>query len=169
MTDHARALTIEMEAAKALLANIKDIIGDDEEAAADAVEGETDLRETIHAAIRRVGELEALADGLKAYGETIAKRQHRLSETAKRIRTAICSAMETGSIKSLELDIATATCKPVPPSVIINEEAQVPSKFWKPQPPKLDKAAVLKALKEKEDVPGARLSNGGQTVSLKFS
>jgi hypothetical protein len=166
--DVSRQLHIQMEAAQALLANIKDIIGDDEEMAADAVEGETRLLDVIRDAIIRVGELEAMVEGLKLHSETLAKRKHRLEEQASRIRTAICSAMEVGSIKKLELDVATATQKPVPPKAEVTDEAAVPSRFWKPQPPKLDKKAVLDALKAKEEVPGCVLSNGGTTVSIRF-
>jgi Siphovirus Gp157 len=50
---------------------------------------------------------------------------------------------------------------------LILDEAILPAKFWKAQDPKLDKKAVLDALKAKEDVPGASLSNGGETISIR--
>lgn len=163
-----RALSIEADAARALLANIKDIIGDDEEAAADAVEGETGLVEAIRDAVARVGELESLAEGLKAHTDTLYKRRKRLEEQAERIRSAVASAMEAGALKKLELDVATVSRKPVPPKATISNEADIPSKFWKPQAPKLDLKAVLDALKAKEDVPGASLSNGSETLAVRF-
>ena len=46
-------------------------------------------------------------------------------------------------------------------------EALIPAKFWKPQDPKLDRAAVAEALKAGETVPGASLSNGGLSLSIR--
>jgi hypothetical protein len=67
------------------------------------------------------------------------------------------------------LSIATLTRKPVPPKVQILDEAAIPSQFWKRADPALDKKAIGDALKAKQDVPGATLSNGGETISLRWS
>jgi len=53
----AHSLHQEIEAARVLLANIKDILGDDAQARADAVEGETDLRAAIESGMARVAEI----------------------------------------------------------------------------------------------------------------
>ncbi|MGE0857439.1 MAG: siphovirus Gp157 family protein [Hyphomicrobiaceae bacterium] len=45
--------------------------------------------------------------------------------------------------------------------------SRIPSEFWKPQPPRLDKKVVLDALKAGAVVPGAELSNGGETLSMR--
>jgi hypothetical protein len=54
------------------------------------------------------------------------------------------------------------------PKAIILNEADIPSKFWKAQDPKLDRKAVLDALKAKEAVAGAELSNGGETIQIRW-
>ena len=68
--------------------------------------------------------------------------------------------MGQAEMRKMELPQATISLRAVPPKAEITDEALVPSKFWKAQDPKLDKKAVLDALKGKEDVPGASLSNG---------
>lgn len=160
-------LNAQAEAARTLLLNIRDVIGDDEEAAADAIEGETDLHEAIAGAVLRISDLEAHEDAIASIIKTLGERKSRFASQADRIRTAICVAMGVAGIKKLELAQATISRRAVPPSAVFTNEADVPSRFWKPQDPKLDRKAVLDALKAKEVVPGATLSNGSETISIK--
>jgi hypothetical protein len=169
MSDHKRSLEIEAEAARGLMLNIRAVIGDDEEAVHDAIEGETNLIETIGSAVDRVAELEAHADALKARIDDLKARKERLSNQAEHIRTALVVAMGVADLKKLELPQATISRRPTPVTVSLINEADIPSRFWKPADPKLDKKAVLEALKAKEVVPGATLSNGCETVSIRFS
>ena len=52
---------------------------------------------------------------------------------------------------------------------MVTDEAAVPEPFWRPQPPKLDRRALAEALKTGQSIPGATLSNGGTTLSLKVT
>lgn len=167
MSDTLHALHVETEAAKALLANLRDIIGDDDQAQADAVEGETSLLEAIEAGLTRLFELNELHSGIAALIASLKDRGERFERQRDSIRTAICAAMEAGNIKKHEFPLATISLRSVPPKAEIIDESAIPAKFWKAQDPKLDKKSVLDALKAKEAVPGAVLSNGGLTVSIK--
>jgi acyl transferase domain-containing protein len=158
----------QIEAARTLLANFRDILGDDEQAIADTVEGETNLHQAIERGIARIAEIEAMEGGLAKMQETLKSRCDRLKQQRENLRTSLAVAMEVAALKRLETALATITLKPVPAKVEITDEAAIPSKYWKPQEPKLDKKSVLDALKNKEDVPGAVLSNGGAVVSLLF-
>lgn len=167
MSNEARSLQIQGEAAAALLANIRDVIGDDEEMALVAVEGETGLIEAISAAVDRIAELNAHCEALEIKGKALSERRSRFENQAERIRAAIFVAMGQAELRKLELPQATLSVRSVAPKAEITDEALLPSKFWKPQEPKLDKKAVLDALKAKEDVPGAVLSNGSETLAIK--
>jgi len=169
MSNTLNALRQETEAARALLANLQDILGDDEQAQADAVEGETSLHEVMASATKRIMELDVMLFGIEAAREALFARAGRLKLQQGNIRTALCVAMEAANVKKLELPVATVSLRAVPPKAEITDESAVPSKFWKPQDPKLDRKAVLDALKAKEPVPGAILSNGGMTISIKAS
>ena len=164
----ARCLDIEAEAARVLLANINDIVRDDEDAAHDAVEGETSLFEVIQSAVDRIGELEALSEATKARQDALKARRDRFDRQAENLRTALHSALGAANLKKVELPLATISCRPVPAKAIVSSEADIPAQFWKAQPPKIDLKGITEALKAKADVPGASLSNGGETVSIRF-
>lgn len=167
MSNISREIQIQGEAARCLLANIRDVIGDDEEMIATAVEGETSLIEAISAAVDRIEELKAHREAIETRVKDLGDRRDRFEDQESRIKAAIHVAMAQAELPKLELPQATISLRAVPPKAEITDEALVPSKFWKPQDPKLDKKAVLDALKAKEAVPGAVLSNGGQTISIR--
>lgn len=168
MTDVIRELSIEMEVARSLLANLRDVIADDEQAMADAVEGETNLREAIARAVERLGDIEAYTEAISARQKDLAERKSRLDRQGAMIRAALASAIASVDWKRVELPEATLTLKAGPPSVIVTEEADIPADFWKSQPPKLDRKSLFDALKERA-VPGATLSNGGTSLQIRRS
>ncbi len=167
MTSITKDLSIEAEAARSLLANIRDVIGDDEQAAADAIEGETNLREAISSAVDRLAEIDGMASVVRSREQSLRERRDRLERQAEHIRTAIVAAMGHAEMKKLELPQATITLKAVPAKAVAVNEADIPSEFWKRSDPKLDMRAVLAALKQ-GPVPGATLSNGGETVQIRW-
>lgn len=161
-------LHVQIEAARVLLANFRDILGDDEQAVADMVEGQTNLPEAMTRAVTRIVELEAMEAGLGLMMERLKGRCDRLKQQRETLRTAMAVAMEIGAMKRHETALATITLKPVAAKVEIIDEAAIPSKFWKSQEPRLDRKAVLDALKDKQEVPGATLSNGGAVVQITY-
>ena len=167
MNEIVRKIEIEAEAARSLLANIRDVIGDDEDMALTAIEGETGLTEMIGGAVSRIQELEAFEAAIAEQVKALNERKSRFARQSEHIRQAILVAMGHVDMKKLELPHATVTRKPVPPKAEITSEADIPSKFWKPADPKLDRKALLEALKDKEVVPGAALSNGGETIMIR--
>ncbi|MBK8255647.1 MAG: siphovirus Gp157 family protein [Polyangiaceae bacterium] len=167
MSDVSRRLIVEGDAAKALLANIRDVIGDDEDMALTAVEGETSLIETITNAVDRMNVLDAYTEALNIQIKTLSERKSRFEAQHDRIKAAVCVAMQQANLRKLELHTATLSIKAVAAKAEITDEALIPSKFWKAADPKLDRKALLDALKAKEAVPGATLSNGGETLSIR--
>ena len=159
-------LRMETEAARHLLMNFRDVLGD-EDAADIAIESETNLKEAIATGTRRILELDGMVAGIGAMLATLKERSDRLDKQRDTLRTAINVAMEAAGMKKVELAEATLSLRPVSPSVQIIDESAIPSRFMKPQPPKLDKRAMLDALKAHEAIPGATLSNGGTTLSIR--
>jgi len=155
-------------AARALLSTFADVLADDEQAQADLVEGETDLEDAIERAVLRIAEIEAMVDGLKAMSDRIAQRRSRIEAQADSLRAAVLIALEATGQRKFEMDLATVSRRTVPPKAQIVTEAEIPSQFWKRADPKVDMRALLAALKE-GPVPGAELSNGSETISIKWS
>lgn len=154
--------------AQGLLQTFANLLEDDEQATADMIEGETDLNKALEKAVQRIAELEAMDTALAIMDERIAARRSRLKAQGDSLRTAITIALEAMGQKRLELPFATVSRRAVPPKAQVISEAEVPSHFWKRPDPKLDMRALLAALKE-GPVPGAELSNGSETISIKWS
>lgn len=167
MSDVSRELHIQGEAARALLLNIKDVVEDDAEMIETAVEGETNLKEAISAAVDRILELDAHEEAIELQIKALSERKERFAHQSERIKAAIHVAMGQAELRKLELPQATLGVRAVPPKAEITDESLIPSKYWKAQDPKLDRKAVLDALKAKEAIPGATLSNGSETLSLR--
>lgn len=169
MSEAAHKLHRETEAAKVLRAQIADLIAGDEECAADMVEAETNLDEAIDAAVRQlVGDLASLR-GLNAMIDDLGKRRDRIKLRVENMRTALAVAMEQAGKKKVEHPAVTLSLRNKPASVVAVDESLIPAKFWRPSEPTLDKKSLLEALKAKEQIPGAALSNGGQSISLSWS
>lgn len=166
MMSEERNIAIQAEAAADLAAMIREREDDDEELIADSIEGETSLIEAIDAALDEIDHLEAIEAGCKQKAEMFTDRARRASTRRDRIKSAIEQALVRTEQKTLRLAAATLTLREVKSSVIIEDEAAIPSEFWKPQPPKLDKKALNEAAKEGK-VAGTGMSNGGVAISIR--
>lgn len=140
---------------------------DDDEAVRDTIEGETSLHDAIVAVMADIREDEILLAGATKMTEAIGSRMERFKARIARRRAAVEQAMQIGEIKSLELPDATITLKAVPAKIEIEDEAKIPSVYWKTPDPTLDRSALAAALKSKTEVPGARLGNGSITLQIR--
>lgn len=161
--DYDRAIARQVEAAKDLLA----IIGDDDELRADTIEGETDLNEAIGRALAEIDECDVLEAGLKAKIDEMQRRKSAVASRSSRLRAAIEQAMSVLDLKTIRLPTATLTLRDVKPGLEVTEEADIPARFWALSAPKLDRKAVKEALDAGEDIPGARLDNGGVSLTIR--
>jgi len=167
MADVSRELHIQGEAARALLLNIRDVVEDDAEMIETAIEGETSLKEAISAAVDRILELDAHEEAIAAQVKALNERKERFTHQSDRIKAAIHVAMGQAELRKLELPQATLSVRAVPPKAEITDESMLPSRFWKSSAPTLDRKLLLETLKSGESVPGAVLSNGSETLSLR--
>ena len=144
----------ETEAAKALLAGMRETIGDEDMALlADTLEGETNLFEAIDTALAEIDESEALILGLKEKEGQFSKRRRAMEERVRRFRSLVEQAMAVAEQQKLRRPTATLTLRKLPPDVVVTSEADIPSEFFVPQPPpppKLDKKALKQALEARE-------------------
>lgn len=165
MTDHTvYRLNKQMEAAHALR---EALATDDEDLLRDCIEGETSLQEMIGATVLSMDEDTILAGGLKEHVDALSQRLTRIKKRIETKRAAIEQAMVIGEVKSLELPTMTVSVKKRPDGLQITDEAAIPADWWKPQDPKLDKRALLTALKGGAAIPGAQLDNGGVSLQMR--
>jgi len=158
-----RAVSHQAQAARDLLASLGD---DDEDLRADMVEGETGFNEAVAAAIAEMDNALALSDGVGLLIERYAARRDRMKRRAERIRACIEQAMVMADLTTMRLPAATLTIKSVPPKPLIEDESAIPAEFWKPGAPKLDRAAVNAAAKDRA-IPGVTMTNGGASLQIR--
>jgi hypothetical protein len=139
----------------------------DEQTLADTLEGITDLHEIIAAVIRSALVDGALQVGLKARIEEMRRRLSRLElRAAKKRELALDAMTEVGLSKLTQPDFTVSTRTGTPSLVVITEEA-IPQAYWLPQTPKLDRQAVLGALKRGVVVAGAQLGNPKPVLTVR--
>lgn len=129
-------------------------------------ESETSLLELLDQLIEADTRDEALIYGLKAHKDTVAVRLHRLEERRASRRAILEQSLSLLERKTLERPLATLTLTERPPSLVIEEEALVPARFFDLRPA-LNRRLAKEALEAGEDVPGARLSNGVLTLTVR--
>lgn len=133
----------------------------------DTIEGETNLAEACVFVLEQTHEDEILIEGLDAKIKELQVRKGRMEKSVADRRTIILMAMDRAGLHTIRSPLGTLSVRPTAPKATITDEAVIPARFFKPQDPKLDKAAVLDALKAGEAVPGASLSNGGIQLSIR--
>jgi hypothetical protein len=161
-------LTRQAQAVQQLLAAYRDIIAGDEDFAADIIEGQTDFVEVVNVMVGKLRVNKALVAGISAHIKEMTARKARIEVQIERCRHALTAAFQTAGIKgSLRCPLGTVGLSVTPPKVIATNEALIPEEFWTQAEPELDKKALLAALKTKRKIPGAELSNGGVTISIR--
>lgn len=140
---------------------------DDPQTLLDTLEGETELHEALLLVADRIMDLQSQATGVKSRIEDMTARKDRLEKSAETLRTVILQAMDTAGLKTVPGGCVTLSLRETAPKLIVSDEAAIPSDYWIPQPPKLDRKTLLAALKDKQDTPGAELSNGGISLAMR--
>lgn len=167
MADEEHKLHRQMNAAAALKHSLKETLGDDDETMRDMIEGETSLHEMIERVVMSMDEDGMLVTGLASRIEELTQRKKRIEDRIGSKRAMVEQAMLIGEIDKLERPSFTLSLRKVPPKAEITDESLIPSNYWEAQPPKLDKKALLSALKDKQDIPGATLGNGGIALQIR--
>jgi hypothetical protein len=156
-------LTREAAAVAALREALGAATWNDEPLVADMIEGETSFMEALDALLLADLQDTAFANALADAKATLDGRRARIEARQSARRAAIERAMLIADVKKIERPGATLSLAQRKPAIEIEDEAAIPSGFFKTKPV-LDKTALAEALNEGRAVPGARLSNG--TVSL---
>lgn len=148
-----RDLQKDLAAAGALKHQMKEMFGEesDVELLQGMVEGETGLFETIDAVLGQIALDQSNIDGIKKFATTIAGRKKRLEDRVENLRGMLLNALDILEETRFERPIATLTKKSLAPKLLITEEAEIPTSFWVPQDPTLDRAALAEALKARRD------------------
>ena len=146
---------------------LMDFPSTDEETLTDTLEGITDLHEMIAAVIRSALVDEALHAGLRFRVDGMRERLSRLELRATKKRQLALDAMTEVSLTKLEQPDFTASARAGSPALVVIAEDRIPEAYWLPQPPKLDRQAILGELRRGLDIPEAQISNPKPVLSVR--
>lgn len=139
----------------------------DEQTLADTVEGLTDLHEIIIAIVRSALADEALATALKCRIADMQGRLERLQDRASKRRGIAKDVMADLDLKKITAPDFTVSVRPGVPSLQVLDEAAVPSIYWQPSAPRLNRQKLSTELKEGAEITGACLSNPEPILSVR--
>ena len=139
----------------------------DEQTLADTVEGLTDLHEIIAAIIRAALADEPLATGLKGRIAEMQDRLERLQDCAAKRRRIAKDVMIELDLKKITAPDFTVSIRPGTPALLVLDEAALPSIYWEPREPRLNRQELLNELKGGAEVEGVALSNPEPILSVR--
>ena len=139
----------------------------DEQTLADTVEGLTDLHEIVTAIIRSALTDEALVTGLKCRIADMQGRLDRLQDRASKRRQIAKDVMVELDLKKITAPDFTVSIRPGTPALLVLDEAAVPSIYWEPREPRLNRQELLSELKEGAEIEGVVLSNPEPVLSVR--
>jgi hypothetical protein len=103
------------------------------------IEGATDLHEIVQAVIRAALADEALARGLKCRISDMQGRLDRLEDRTAKRRQIVKDVMVELDLKKLNAPDFTASIREGIPSLMVLNEDAVPSIYWQPSEPRLNR------------------------------
>jgi len=139
----------------------------DDQTLADTVEGLTDLHEILMAIIRAALADQALATGLEGRIGEMQARRDRLQDRAAKRRQIAKNVMVELDLKKLSAPDFTASIRPGMPSLMVIDEAAVPSIYWEPREPRLNRQELANDLKRGAEITGVALSNPEPVLSVR--
>lgn len=139
----------------------------DEKTLANTVEGLTDLHEIVAAIIRSALSDEALATGLKCRIADMQGRLDRLENRASKRRQIVKDIMVELDLKKITAPDFTVSIRPGMPTLLVLDEAAVPSIYWQPSAPRLNRQGLLSELKDGAEIKGVTLSNPEPVLSVR--
>lgn len=158
------ANTIELAAA---LRKEIELLTDDDEVVRDTLEGEIDLDDVLDHLIEGIGADEALIESIKLQTEQMGKRAQRLKERILMQRGLLSRALTIAGWERRERPLATLSLGKKAPCLGALDDAIIPARFWKQPDPKLDRDALLRALKNGEKIPGAALAEDAVVLHIR--
>ncbi|MGB8057442.1 MAG: siphovirus Gp157 family protein, partial [Pseudolabrys sp.] len=139
----------------------------DEQTLADTVERLTDLHEIITAIIRSALTDEALVTGLKCRIADMQGRLDRLQDRASKRRQIAKDVMVELDLKKITAPDFAVSIRPGMPSLLVIDEAAVPSIYWQPSEPRLNRPKLASELKDGAEITGVTLSNPEPVLSVR--
>lgn len=133
---------------------------------ADMIEAETPAFDFLDEVVRRIEDTEAHLDGVIGRVKIFKERAERFERRIEALRALAFKVMNAADLKKVELPTTTLSIRNGAPQVVVHDEASLPADCIKTVTAP-DKTAIREKLKAGDAVPGAYLSNGEPTLSIR--
>jgi hypothetical protein len=139
-------------------------IEDDLSLLADTIEGETDFERVLSEIVEEKIEADAMAAGAGEFASKLSQRKQRAERKSDLMRKLALDLMTVARQHKVKLPIATISIMAGRPGVVIDDVAALPQGFTRLEPVK---SAIKHSIENGEEVPGAHLEAGPDTVSIR--
>jgi hypothetical protein len=99
--------------------------------------------------------------------EEMRERLGRLAERGLKKRQLALEAMNEVGLTKLEQPDFTASARIGSPALVVTSELAIPSDYWVPQPPKLDRQGLTSDLGRGKEVPGTCIGNANPVLVVR--
>ena len=120
----------------------------------DTVEKSKYSDEDIDTTLNEFDELEMMLCGLKEKIRELSSRKIRIQEKMDNLKTFIIYMMQEKSLNTLKKPCYTISVRKLTPSIVIEDESEIPSKYFKVSEPIIDKKFINQDIKDGIDIPG---------------
>jgi hypothetical protein len=163
-----QALSAEADRYSALAAELRQEYAElDDETLADTLEGLSDLPDILKQVIRSSLDDEVMAEALRSRLSDMRERLERIETRHDRKRALVSSTMTKAGLAKVIADDFSVSLRHGAPKLEITEERAISAAFLIMQPPRIDRAGLLAALKQGETVDGAVLQEGLSYVQVR--
>lgn len=131
------------------------------EAALEALDalGET-AEDKLAAYGRLVANMNADAEAYRAEEKRLAERRKAIENSVNALKKRVELFLRAAGKDKIKADVWTFSLQKSPPSVYVLDQGAIPEQYLVPQPPTIDRRAILDQLKAGASVPGCEIQQG---------
>jgi Siphovirus Gp157 len=134
----------------------------------DDVASSEDFKELCLELAEEAIERELDADAIAARIKELTDRKGRMLRSAETLRDLVLQCMDIRGEGSIASPFLTLSVSKIKPGIVVTDESLIPSRFFTPQPPKLDKTALKEAvINDGEVIDGVGLGNGKINLTIR--
>jgi hypothetical protein len=139
---------------------------EDDDFKLDILEGSTDYLDIVNKCLLELSITTGYIEGIKLSRTRIEDKIHRYEKREQTIRSILRRLLEMANMRTIRAPNGTVSLALKSPTVQIINEDLLPEEFMriKREP---NRTLIGQKLKAGEDVPGATLSNGGETLIVR--
>jgi hypothetical protein len=126
-----------------------------------------DVANKVENIVKFLKNMEGDIESFKKEEKRIANRRKYMENKHDGLKDYMSNMLQMAGIKSIDAGNFRVKFQKNNPSVEVLNEDHVPAKFREPQPDKILKVEILKALKDKEIIPGVLLVTDKEHLRIK--